>query len=213
MKEATEIVVLLDRSGSMRAMQEEAIGGFNHFLEDQKKEPGEARITLVQFDHVYELSYSGVPVAEARPLTPESYQPRGTTAYLDALGKVINDTGSRLAALPEEQRPNKVLVIVITDGMENASSEFTTQQVLEMVKRQREVYKWDFMFMASNEDALAHAQRLGVGCTPKYDATKAGTRAAFCCISQLVSSYRAGKDDWKASSGVGKGIWKKSNRT
>jgi len=127
-----EIGFVLDRSGSMNAMKEEAIGGINAFLESQQKLPGEARLTLVLFDHEYIVTYDGVPIKDVPPLDSHSYVPRGTTALLDAIGRTINTIGERLDKTPEPERPGKVIVAILTDGLENASQEFKRKEIFKM---------------------------------------------------------------------------------
>ena len=194
MKEGyTDIGIVLDRSGSMESVKSDTIGGFNTFLADQKQAPGDATITLAQFDNVYEVVYSAIPVKEAKPLDNSTFVPRGATALLDAIGRTIHDMGKRLEAIPEGQRPEKVVFVILTDGFENASREFSAEKINELITHQRDVYKWEFVFLGANQDAIATASKLGVSLPNSltYAANAAGTQQAFTSVSRNVVSYRA----------------------
>jgi len=195
-KELTEIVCVVDRSGSMGAMRREAIGGFNAFLSAQKAEPGEAVLTLVLFDHEYELVHDAVPIAQVPPLDGETYEPRGTTALLDAVGRTIDDVGRRLAGTPEPQRPDKVIVAILTDGLENASQDYTHRKVAKMIAHQREKYSWEFVFLAANQDAIATAARMSIDAADAigFAGTAEGVRDAYVCMSSEVSRRRRSSD-------------------
>ena len=155
MKNMTEIVCVLDRSGSMESIVDDAIGGFNTFLKTQQETPGEARMSVVLFDHEYDLLYRGKALADIPPFNSLTFVPRGSTALFDALGRTIQEVGVRLAALAEVERPNKVLFVILTDGQENASKNYTGQQIKEMITHQLNVYQWEFLFFAANQDAFA----------------------------------------------------------
>src|SRR5690554_1640502 len=144
----TEIIFLLDRSGSMGGLENDTIGGFNAFIEKQKQMNGKTIVTAVLFDHEYQLLWNGIGAEDAK-LTSKEYYVRGTTALLDAVGKTILDVGRRLLTLPEEERPDKVIFVITTDGMENASREFTHQKVKELIKHQQERYNWEFIFLGA----------------------------------------------------------------
>jgi hypothetical protein len=159
----THISIVLDRSGSMDSCQDITREGFNTFITKQKKETGEATVTLVQFDDQYEVNYEFKDLKRVDHLTKKTYQPRGMTALLDAIGKAINNTGKRLATMAEEDRPSKVLFVIQTDGFENASEEFTREKVFGMIKHQREKYQWNFVFLGANQDAIATAISFGIG--------------------------------------------------
>ncbi len=154
----TDITMVIDRSGSMQSIQSDAEGGINSFIEQQKQEPGEANVTLVQFDTDYEFVHSGVPVKLVPTFT---LVPRGSTALLDAVGRAINETGARLAAVKESQRPGLVVFVIVTDGQENSSREFTREQIRTMVEHQQSAYKWQFTFLAANQDAFAEGASMG----------------------------------------------------
>ena len=155
----TDITMVIDRSGSMQSIRTDAEGGINSFIEQQKQEPGETLLTLVQFDTEYEFVHSGVPVKQIPAFT---LVPRGSTALLDAVGRAINETGARLAAMAESQRPALVVFVIVTDGAENSSREFTRDQIRTMVEHQQSVYKWQFTFLAANQDAFAAGGSMGI---------------------------------------------------
>ena len=191
-KNLTELVFILDRSGSMSSMQAEAIGGFNSFLEEQKKVEGEAKLTVVLFDNQYELLCSGRDIKSCEPLTDKTFVPRGTTALLDAVGRTVDEVGKRLAATSEEERPGKVLVAILTDGLENASSDYKKIKINEMITHQKEKYSWEFIFLAANQDAIAEGMSLGIAPTLSmtYDACDAGFAKAFTAVSCSATAYR-----------------------
>ena len=155
----TDITMVVDRSGSMESIKSDAEGGINSFIDQQKQEPGEALLTLVQFDTEYEFVHSGVPVKQIPAFT---LVPRGSTALLDAVGRAINETGARLAAMAESQRPALVVFVIVTDGAENSSREFTRDQIRTMVEHQQSAYKWQFTFLAANQDAFAAGGSMGI---------------------------------------------------
>lgn len=191
----TDISVVLDRSGSMASVATDTIGGFNTFLAEQKKQPGKATLTLAQFDDVYEVVHDGKPLAEVPELTSRTFVPRGSTALLDAIGNTINRTGKRLADMPDTERPGKVIVVILTDGFENASREFSKEKINEMIAHQRDKYQWEFVFIGANQDAIATAASYGIGAhsTMTYAANAVGTQHAFASVANLTSNYRAGR--------------------
>jgi hypothetical protein len=155
----TDITLVVDRSGSMSIVRDDAEGGVNTFIAEQAKQPGEALLTLVQFDTEYEFLHKGVPISQV-----PHYQlhPRGMTALLDAIGRAINETGERLAAMNEQERPGLVIFVVMTDGLENSSKEFTKPQLKSMIERQQNEYNWQFTFLGANQDAFAEASSIGI---------------------------------------------------
>jgi hypothetical protein len=189
----TDITIVLDRSGSMQSVREDTIGGYNSFVESQAKLPGHASISLVQFDDQYEVVYAGVDCKAVKPMRAENFVPRGSTAMLDAIGRTINATGARLAAMAEADRPAKVVMVVLTDGEENASKEFTRAQVKMMVTRQRELYSWEFVFLGANQDAIFTAATIGVPAASSlsYAADAKGTEAVFASTSAYLGNVRS----------------------
>lgn len=192
-KDLTDITVVLDRSGSMSNVRVDTIGGFNVFLEEQRKAPGSAKLTLVQFDHEFTRVVDAIDVENVAPLTDLTYIPRGNTALLDAIGRSIVETGQRLAALPEMERPGIVVFAIITDGHENASKEYSRGAVFDMITLQREKYSWQFLFLGANQDAIAAGQSFGIqaGNAATYQSSGVGTNNAFVGISRGVSKYRS----------------------
>jgi len=190
----TDISVVLDRSGSMQSVRNDTIGGFNAFLKTQKEAPGEALFTLVQFDDQYEVVYSGKNIKDVPDLTEKTFVPRGMTALLDAIGRTINATGSRLATMPEDERPSKVIFVILTDGDENASKELTKEKVNELIKHQTEAYQWDFVFLGANQDAIKAGASMGImaGNSMSYAANAKGTAAAFASVGATMCAYRSG---------------------
>ena len=192
MANRTEIAVILDRSGSMQTIRTDAIGGFNSFLEVQKAVPGEAKFSLVLFDNHYETPILRKDLKAVEPLTDKTFAPRGSTALYDAIGRTVNTLGAELANLPDAERPSKVIVAILTDGMENASREFNQAQIAEMVKHQEEKYSWEFIYLGANQDAFAVSGALGMRAenTANFSADSIGTRSAYETVSRLTTSYR-----------------------
>ena len=194
---STLIVVVLDRSGSMNGIRHDTLGGFNSFLADQKKNPtDEARLTLVQFDHEYLVSYDNKPLADVPNLTPETYVPRGNTALLDAMGRAIVTTGEALKVMPEAERPEQVVFLCITDGQENASREYTKAKIAEMVKHQTDVYQWNFVFLGANMDAIGEGASMGVAAVNamNFQASAQGMGVMYQAVSSNVDSYRTSRN-------------------
>lgn len=190
----TEIVFVLDRSGSMEAMVEPAVSGFNRLLREQQQTPGSARFTLVLFDDQYEVPISSQPIAEVAELDAMTYVPRGSTALLDAIGRTIDELGAKLAATPEAERPGQVIVAILTDGMENASSRFTWRRVAASIRHQTDVYEWQFLFLGANQDAIATAGRINIQSVnaanfamdaDSYDSSKAALSRKISAIRRL----------------------------
>jgi hypothetical protein len=191
-KDLTAIAVVLDASGSMQSLATDTIGNFNQFLQEQKAEPGEALYTLCRFSDTFSLINDFVKLAGVPALTASTYKPHGSTALLDAMGFTIDHLGKKLSAMPETDRPSKVIVLVITDGQENASKIFTKDQIASMVKHQQDKYSWQIMFFGSSIDQISDGQSLGVASvnTIQYDASPQGTQRLYSNISNTVSTYR-----------------------
>lgn len=201
----TEMVFVLDRSGSMSGLAADTIGGFNELIEKQKKIEGDAYVTTVLFDHEYEVLHDHVALGEVVPLTDKEYFARGSTALLDAVGRTINAVGARLAATPEEERPAHVVFVITTDGMENASREYTAKQVREMVEHQQQKYSWQFVFLGANMDAVSEARNLGISAKYAADFTPShsGVRKMYSmALDRVMSGKRTGVSlsaDWKSA--------------
>jgi Mg-chelatase subunit ChlD len=195
MKDATHIAVLLDRSGSMESIKAETISGFNFFLNEQKKSGANASLTLVQFDtQATEVVHENRPIQSVPELTAETYQPRGGTPLLDALGETIISTGRTLEVIPEANRPDKVVFVIITDGQENSSHRFKNVQVKEMVEHQTSVYKWQFIYLGANQDAFAEAGNMGIAVAQAANFTPANLPAAFAVATENVAAFRRSND-------------------
>lgn len=201
-KDLTELVFILDRSGSMSGLESDTIGGYNGLLDKQRNEVGEAVITTVLFDDKYELLHDRINVKGVAPITNKDYFVRGMTALLDAVGKTIVKIESAQAHTTEDERPEKTLVVITTDGMENASREFTKNKVKEMVERMQKNHGWEFIFLGANIDSVKTAGGIGIRAdrTANYHADSIGTAQNFCTVSAVASNLRASRSvnkDWK----------------
>jgi hypothetical protein len=183
------VAALLDRSGSMNSIADDTRGGFDSFIAKEREQDGESVVTLAQFDDRYELVYSSQPIAEVPPLV---LQPRGRTALYDAIGRLITDVGVSLSALSEDRRPGSVTVLVMTDGHENASHEWTNSAVRKLIEQQERDYQWDFVFLGSNIDAVDVGTDLGFAPDKSmtYVSTTVGVTAAFDSVSSYQSRKR-----------------------
>ena len=176
----------------MESIKSDAEGGINTFIDSQKSEPGEALLTLVQFDTEYEFIHKGVAIGSVPKF---KLVPRGSTALLDAVGRAINVTGARLAAMEESKRPGLVVFVIVTDGAENSSKEFTREKIREMIEHQQSVYKWQFTFLAANQDAFAEAASMGIA--PAGTANFAGENVvlAYTATAKKMSRMRKAMSD------------------
>ena len=188
----TEIAFVLDRSGSMEGCRDAAIEGFNRFLEEQQQIEGLAKLTLVLFDDEYLVPVNALPVAEVVPLDYESYVPRASTALLDAIGRTTDELGRNLSALPEPDRPGQVIVAILTDGLENSSQNYTWQQIARVIKHQTEQYRWTFLFLGANQDAIATAAQMNIAPAnaATYAADAAGANASANSLTRKVRALR-----------------------
>lgn len=188
----TEIVCVIDRSGSMDSIRSDAIGGFNAFLKGQKEVEGEALLSLVLFNDTYEMVQESTDIQNVPALDEETYVPSGTTALLDAVGRTIDDLGHRLSNIPEDERAGKVIVAILTDGLENTSRVYTYEKVSEMIQHQKEVYKWEFIYLGANQDAFKEAERLSISTrdTMAWYSNGAGTALAFSSMNSVVKEKR-----------------------
>jgi uncharacterized protein YegL len=190
----THIAVVLDRSGSMDTIKSDTIGGFNTFLRDQKNAEGTATFTLTQFDHQYETVYNMVNIQDIPELNDRTFEPRGMTALYDAVCRTIDAVGRELHSMRESSKPEKVVFVIITDGAENASEEFNVDQMKERIELQQNVYNWEFVFLAANQDAVQSAQRFSIKAANamSYTASPRSVTSAFGGMSEKLATYRAG---------------------
>ncbi|MFG1797031.1 VWA domain-containing protein [Nocardia sp. NPDC049149] len=182
----TLIAVLLDRSGSMQSIKTDTEGGFAAYLEKQREQPDGVEVTLAQFDNEYECVYANRPIEQVPPL---DLQPRGMTALYDAVGRLVTDVGAELAKRPEQQRPGTVIVVVLTDGHENASKEWTHTAVKSLITQQREVYSWNFLFLGANMDAVTIGSEMGFD--PRQSITYAAAPQGVSGVFRSAASYSA----------------------
>ena len=201
-KNLTELVFILDRSGSMAGLEADTIGGFNAMIEKQRGEPGEAVISTVLFDNETEVIYDRLPLDRVPALTEKEYYVRGCTALLDAVGGAIHHIGNVHKYAREEDRPEKPLFVITTDGLENASRRYTYDKVKAMIERQRETYGWEFLFLGANIDAAREAARFGIraDCAADYHADSIGTEAVYESVCEAVCQVRRAtplKASWK----------------
>ena len=189
----TEIVFILDRSGSMAGLEVDTIGGFNGLIQKQKSEDGEAIISTVLFDDKSEVLYDRVPLDSIPAMTEKDYYVRGCTALLDAVGSAIHHIGIVHKYARPEDRPAKTLFIITTDGMENSSKRYTYEQVKSMIERQKEKYGWEFLFLGANIDAISVANRFGIdeSHSANYHADSAGTTLNYAVLSEAICEFRA----------------------
>ena len=192
-KGLTDLVFVLDRSGSMHGLEVDTIGGFNSMIEKQKKEEGEAYVSAVLFDDRMEVLYDRVELQKVEPMTDRQYYVRGCTALLDALGGAIHHIGNVHKYAREEDVPEKTIFVITTDGMENASRTYSLDRVRRMVERQQKQYHWEFLFLGANIDAIAEASRFGIHASraANYVHDSAGTRLNFDVLSKAISGARA----------------------
>lgn len=202
-KGLTELVFILDRSGSMSGLESDTIGGYNSLLEKQKKEDGECVISTVLFDDKYELLHDRINLKGIVPITEREYFVRGSTALLDAVGRTIDKIGNAQKHTAEEERAEKVMFVITTDGMENSSREYGYDKVRQMIERQKDKYGWEFIFLGANIDAVETAARFGISAdrAANYHADSEGTQLNYKVVSDAVSGFRANSApmsaDWK----------------
>ena len=190
----TDLTILLDRSGSMASIRADMEGGLNALVADQAREPGRIVVSLYKFDDTCELAFGAVPAGEVRPIALE---PRGSTALLDALAQTIDETGVRLSAMTEARRPGKVIVVIVTDGQENASRRTNWSQAAERIVRQRDQYQWQFIFLGANMDAIAAAGQLNIAAADSMT-----FRAAPMAVGAMSASLSKGLSRKRAAMGM-----------
>lgn len=201
-KNLTEIVFILDRSGSMAGLEDDTIGGFNGMIEKQKQEQGDAYVSTILFDNDCEVVHDRVDIQKVPLMTRKEYYVRGCTALLDAVGKAIHHIGNVHKYAREEDRPEKTLFVITTDGMENASREYTYDRVRRMIEHEKEKYGREFLFLGANIDAAREAARFGISKdrAANYHADREGTAVVYEAMSEAVCSVRACRPmsaDWK----------------
>lgn len=201
-KNLTEIVFILDRSGSMAGLEDDTIGGFNAMIEKQKNEEGDACVSTILFDNYVEVIHDRVDIRKVRPMTRRDYYVRGCTALLDAVGRTIRHIGNVHKYAREEDRPEKTLFVITTDGMENASREYSYERVRRMSEHEKEKYGWEFIFLGANIDAAREAARFGIteDRAVNYHADSVGTAVIYEAVSEAVCNVRASRpmsDEWR----------------
>ncbi len=203
-KNLTELIFILDKSGSMSGLESDTIGGYNAMLKKQQEEPGEAIVTTVLFDDEYVLLHDRINIKGIRPITEQEYFVGGTTALLDAIGRTIHKIDNAQQYTSPEHRADKVLFVITTDGMENASREYTYDKIKHLIKQQKHTHGWEFIFLGANIDAIATATRFGISAdrAANYHADSQGTQLNYEAVSCAVSELRGSRkisDSWKAS--------------
>ena len=201
-KNLTELVFILDRSGSMAGLEKDTIGGFNAMIEKQKGEEGDAYISTVLFDNISEVIHDRAKLENVPKLTEKEYYVRGCTALLDAVGGAIHHIGNVHKYAREEDRPERTMFVITTDGLENASRRYTYDKVKEMIQRQKEKYGWEFLFLGANIDAAKEAARFGIDAdrAANYHADHTGTAVIYEAVCETVCDFRASRPmaaDWK----------------
>ena len=201
-KNFTELVFILDRSGSMAGLEDDTIGGFNAMIQKQKDEPGKAVVSTVLFDNYSEVIHDRVDIQRIEPMTRNEYYVRGCTALLDAVGGAIHHIGNVHKYAREEDRPEKTLFVITTDGMENASRKYSYEKLKAMIERQKEKYGWEFIFLGANIDAAKEAARFGIDedRAVNYNADREGTAVIYEAVSEAVCGVRACRpmtNDWR----------------
>ena len=192
-KPLIDISIVLDRSGSMASIKDDTIGGFNTFISEQQKVDGRGTLTMVQFDNEYEIVHKALQLQKVPVLDDTTFVPRGTTALLDAIGRTIEYTGARLGKMKKAERPDQVLFVIITDGEENASKEFSLKQIHHMIGERKEKDLWQFVFIGANQDAIESGAELGIdaGNTYAFDADSEGTQEMFQQMAGSTVAYRS----------------------
>lgn len=201
-KNLTEMVFILDRSGSMQGLEKDTIGGFNGMIEKQKNVEGEALISTVLFDHESVVLHDRINIREIHPMTDKDYTVRGCTALLDAIGGAIHHIGNIHKYARNEDVPEKTVFVIITDGMENASKHYTADRVKEMIERQKTKYGWEFLFLGANIDAVETAKQFGIGKerAVSYRSDSVGTELNYKVVSEAMCAMRCSAsipDNWK----------------
>ena len=189
------IAVVLDRSGSMESLRDDAVGGFNSFLQEQKDAPGSAMFTLAQFDHEYIVVHDGVPIEDVSPLDRNTFVPRGGTALLDAIGRTVNVMEAKIGKMPDDEKPSRMIVATLSDGQENQSQEFT-KSAIEKVIKERSGSGWDFVFLSAGLDQFADAAEIGVSANLYAAGVQgsAGMKGVIGGVGKQIANYRSSRD-------------------
>ena len=201
-KNLTELVFILDRSGSMGGLEQDTIGGFNTMLTRQKEQEGEANVTTILFDHEVQLLHDRFPLKAVAPLTEKDYYVRGCTALLDAIGYGMEKMVNIQRHLPEDERAEKVIFVITTDGLENASKRFGYEKIRRMIEREKEQYGWEFLFLGANIDAVETAGHFGIDAdrAVNYHSDSEGTALNYEVLSETICAVRCSQplgSDWK----------------
>lgn len=206
----TELVFILDRSGSMSGLESDTIGGFNSMIAKQQKEEGEAIVSTVLFDDVTDVIHDRVPIGDIKKLTEEDYFVRGCTALLDAVGGAIHHIGNVHKYAREEDRPAKTLFVITTDGLENASRNYSFKDVKKMIERQKEKYNWEFLFLGANIDAIEVAGNMGISRdrVANYNCDEEGTALNYQVLEAAVTRVRKCKSGAEMAMAFTGGVWK-----
>lgn len=189
-KNFTEIVFIIDKSGSMYSLTDDTIGGFNGFIDSQKKLDGEARLTTVLFSTYHTKLHDYVDLYRVKPIDRTQYEASGGTAMLDAIGDTIEEVQNRIDNTPEEQRPEHVIFAITTDGQENSSQKFNKEKIMKMINHQKNGHGWEFVFLGANMDAVSEASSIGIDLAATYTADSIGTKSVYTAMDAAVSSYR-----------------------
>ena len=203
-KGLTEMLFILDRSGSMSGLEKETIGGFNSLIEKQKKVEGSAIVSTVLFDGEMDVIHDRVPLEKIKELTEKEYYARGCTALLDAVGRSVKHIRKVQKSLPEEEKPEKTIVVITTDGEENSSCEYSLEKVKRLLSRMQEKHKWEFLFLGANIDAVTAAGRIGISAkrAVRYKSDREGTVLNYSVVGKAMACMRCSADsigdDWKA---------------
>jgi uncharacterized protein YegL len=189
-KDLTEIIAILDNSGSMAELVNDTVGGYNAFINNQKNIPGEAILSTVLFNTDYTILHDRVNIKEVKPITNDDYHTGGGTALLDAMGKTINNIGLKLQDIVEDERPDKVIVFIITDGEENSSKEFTHKKIKEMVELKKNICNWEFLFAGANIDSFSVAKSIGISYNLVFSYESKCVDKVYCVMDEAVMSLR-----------------------
>ena len=191
MKDLTDITFLLDRTGSMDSIRNDVVGGFNSFLKSQKEATGETVMTLIQFDSQdpHEVKYECIRIQDVDEMKPRHFVPRAATPLLDAMGQAIMTVGLRLSKMPDEERPDKVVFVVFTDGYENASRNYSSEWIKEMVEEYRDSYKWQFVFLGAEIDAFEQGDAIGISKAHTLSSSREGTSRALNMVGEKVAKF------------------------